>query len=150
LASIVGQGVGLAAHAQNHEMLNELQERERELAQLNQELKETNRGVLVLYSELEDRALELQQASEMKTRFFSSVTDELRTPLNLIVSLAGLLILRIDGELTAEQESKFSSSSVQRRISQRSSMMLVSLDDRPTPFGGRICGLTENRVRLCE
>jgi CheY-like chemotaxis protein/nitrogen-specific signal transduction histidine kinase len=63
-----------------------------------------NRGVMVLYSELEDRALELQQASEMKTRFISGVTHELRTPLNSIVSLAGLLIRRIDGELTAEQE----------------------------------------------
>lgn len=82
----------------------ELREREDELAQLNQELKETNRGVMVLYSELEDRAQELQQASEMKTRFISSITHELRTPLNSIVSLAGLLIRRIDGELTAEQE----------------------------------------------
>lgn len=95
------------AHAQNRDMLrllNDLRERERELTQLNQELKETNRGVMVLYAELEDRALELQQASEMKTRFISGVTHELRTPLNSIVSLAGLLIRRIDGELTPEQE----------------------------------------------
>ena len=83
---------------------SELLDREDELAQLNQELKETNRGVMVLYSELEDRAQELQQASEMKTRFISGVTHELRTPLNSIVSLAALLIRRIDGELTAEQE----------------------------------------------
>lgn len=114
LAAASTQDLGAAVHTQNHEMmrlLNELRgreieliDRERELSQLNQELKETNRGVLVLYSELEDRAQELQRASEMKTRFISGITHELRTPLNSIVSLAGLLIRRIDGELTAEQE----------------------------------------------
>lgn len=107
IASIAPQDLGMAAHAQNREMirlLGELRERERELSQLNQELKETNRGVMMLYSELEDRAIELQQASEMKTRFISGVTHELRTPLNSIVSLSGLLIRRIDGELSAEQE----------------------------------------------
>lgn len=114
IGALASQDVGAAAHTQNHELirlLNELRERERELrereeelSQLNQELKETNRGVMVLYSELEDRAQELQQASEMKTRFISGITHELRTPLNSIVSLAGLLIRRIDGELTGEQE----------------------------------------------
>ena len=107
LAALGPQDASSALHAQNHEMmrlLSELRERERELSQLNQELKETNRGVMVLYAELEDRAQELQQASEMKSRFISGVTHELRTPLNSIVSLAGLLIRRVDGELTAEQE----------------------------------------------
>jgi signal transduction histidine kinase len=114
LAALSAQDVGAAVHTQNHEVIrllnelrtreSELHEREDELAQLNQELKETNRGVMVLYSELEDRAQELQQVSEMKTRFISGVTHELRTPLNSIVSLAGLLVRRIDGELTAEQE----------------------------------------------
>lgn len=92
---------------QNQEMLHlleELRQRENELTQLNQELKETNRGVLVLYAELEDRAQALQHASEMKSRFVSGITHELRTPLNSIVSLTGLLMHRIDGELTPEQE----------------------------------------------
>ena len=114
LAALSAQDLGAAVHTQNHEVIRllnelrtregELREREDELAQLNQELKETNRGVMVLYSELEDRAQELQQVSEMKTRFISGISHELRTPLNSIVSLAGLLIRRIDGELTAEQE----------------------------------------------
>jgi signal transduction histidine kinase/ActR/RegA family two-component response regulator len=104
---ISSQDLPTAARSQDHEilrLLDELRERERELSQLNRELEETNRGVMVLYSELEDRAIELQQASEMKTRFVSGITHELRTPLNSIVSLAGLLIRRIDGELTLEQE----------------------------------------------
>src|ERR1700744_1204942 len=104
---MAAQDVPLAARAQDQEILRllaDLRDRERELTKLNRELEETNRGVMVLYSELEDRATELQQASEMKTRFVSGITHELRTPLNSIVSLAGLLIRRIDGELTAEQE----------------------------------------------
>src|ERR1700744_6520951 len=104
---MAAQDVPLAARAQDQEILRllaDLRDRERELTKLNRELEETNRGVMVLYSELEDRAIELQQASEMKTRFVSGITHELRTPLNSIVSLAGLLIRRIDGELTSEQE----------------------------------------------
>jgi signal transduction histidine kinase len=92
---------------QNHELMNllgDLRGRESELKRLNQELEETNRGVLVLYAELEDKALAVQHASEMKTRFLSGVTHELRTPLNSIVSLSRLLLHRVDGELNPEQE----------------------------------------------
>ena len=92
---------------QNHELMTllaDLRLRESELTHLNQELEETNRGVLVLYAELEDKSLAVQHASEMKTRFLSGVTHELRTPLNSIVSLSRLLLHRVDGELNAEQE----------------------------------------------
>ena len=92
---------------QSHELLNllnDLRSREAELERLNGELEETNRGVLVLYAELEDRAQAVQHASEMKTRFLSGVTHELRTPLNSIVSLSRLLLQRIDGELNLEQQ----------------------------------------------
>ncbi len=92
---------------QNQELmqvLDQLRMRETELERLNQELEETNRGVMVLYSELEDKAEAVQQANEMKTRFLSSVTHELRTPLNSIVSLSRLLMERTDGDLGPEQE----------------------------------------------
>ncbi len=92
---------------QNQELLgllNDLRARESELHTLNVELEETNRGVLVLYAELADKAQAVQAASEMKTRFLSGVTHELRTPLNSIVSLARLMIGHSDGPLNAEQE----------------------------------------------
>ncbi len=92
---------------QNQELLrllNENRARESELRVLNEELAETNRGVLVLYAELEDKARAVQQASETKTRFLSGVTHELRTPLNSIVSLTRLLLSHSDGPLTPEQE----------------------------------------------
>ena len=86
------------------QLLEQLRLRETELGRLNQELEETNRGVMVLYSELEDKAETVQQANDMKTRFLSTVTHELRTPLNSIVSLSRLLLQHTDGDLSAEQE----------------------------------------------
>ena len=91
---------------QNQELLKTLQElrsRQEELELLNRELEDTNRGVVALYAELDERADYLRRASELKTKFLSNVSHEFRTPLNSIVSLARLLMDRLDGELTAEQ-----------------------------------------------
>lgn len=96
---------------QNQEILRtleELRQRSSELAQLNSELEDTNRGVVALYAELDDRAEYLQRASELKTRFLSNMTHEFRTPLNAILSLSQMLLDRIDGELTSEQEKQVS------------------------------------------
>ena len=74
-----------------------------ELSRLSRELDETNRGVVALYAELDERADELRRADHAKTRFLSNVSHELRTPLNSIRALAGLLLDRLDGPLTEEQ-----------------------------------------------
>ncbi|MFZ0704035.1 MAG: ATP-binding protein [Candidatus Korobacteraceae bacterium] len=92
---------------QNQELLKTLQElrsRQEELTLLNRELEDTNRGVVALYAELDERADYLRRASELKTKFLSNVSHEFRTPLNSIISLARLLMDRLDGELTTEQE----------------------------------------------
>ena len=81
-----------------------LREREEELAALNAELAETNKGVLALYAELDDNAVQLRHASELKSRFLSYMSHEFRTPLGSIRSLARLLLDRMDGPLTSEQE----------------------------------------------
>jgi signal transduction histidine kinase/DNA-binding response OmpR family regulator len=91
---------------QNQELLKTLQElraRQEELELLNRELEDTNRGVVALYAELDERADYLRRASELKTKFLSNVSHEFRTPLNSIVSLARLLMDRMDGDLSAEQ-----------------------------------------------
>jgi signal transduction histidine kinase len=75
-----------------------------EVQRLNAELEETNRGVLALYAELDDRAEELRRASEYKSRFLSVISHELRTPLTSVLNLSRLLLDRTDGELTPEQE----------------------------------------------
>lgn len=92
---------------QNQELLRaleELRKREEQLTQLNHELEDTNRGVVALYAELDEKAASLKQANELKTRFLSNMSHEFRTPLNSILSLSRMLLERVDGELTSEQE----------------------------------------------
>ena len=95
------------AREQNREILRALQEaRERqiEVERLNLELAETNRGVLALYAELDERAADLARASELKSRFLSNMSHELRTPLNSILNISRLLLDQLDGPLNPEQE----------------------------------------------
>ena len=92
--------------AQDRELITslaDLQEREAEADRLNRELEDTNRGVVALYSELEQKAEELRGASEMKSRFLSHMSHEFRTPLNSIMALTRLLIDGVDGPLNTEQ-----------------------------------------------
>jgi signal transduction histidine kinase/DNA-binding response OmpR family regulator len=92
---------------QNRELLrtlDELKAHQNELAHLNRELDETNRGVVALYAELDDKADFLQRASELKSHFLSNMSHEFRTPLNSIMALSGILFDRLDGELSSEQE----------------------------------------------
>jgi signal transduction histidine kinase len=82
----------------------ELLERHAQIESLNQELAETNRGVVALYAELDDRAAELRDVSELKSRFLSYMSHEFRTPLGAIRSITRILLDQMDGPLTEEQE----------------------------------------------
>jgi signal transduction histidine kinase len=72
-------------------------------ATLQQELEETNRGVLALYAELDEQAAQLKQASELKSRFLSYMSHEFRSPLGAVRSITRLLLDELDGPLNAEQ-----------------------------------------------
>lgn len=72
--------------------LDELQRKQEELAHLNHELEDTNRGVLALYAELDEKADHLRRADELKSRFLSNMTHEFRTPVNSIIGLADLMV----------------------------------------------------------
>ncbi len=92
---------------QNQEILHaftELQQRQEELGRLNRELEDTNRGVVALYAELDEKATHLRRADELKSRFLSNMSHEFRTPLNSILALSRLLLDRSDGDLSPEQE----------------------------------------------
>ncbi|MDQ1035545.1 signal transduction histidine kinase [Streptomyces sp. V3I8] len=72
-------------------------------SELTQELEATNSGVLALHSELEDKRQQLQEASEAKTRFWTNISHELRTPVNSVVALSSLLLGPGSAALTDEQ-----------------------------------------------
>ncbi|HEU5133738.1 MAG TPA: ATP-binding protein [Steroidobacteraceae bacterium] len=78
--------------------------RDADIAALREELEETNRGVLALYAELDDKAAELREATELKSRFLSYMSHEFRTPLTSMSSITGILLSRMDGPLTPEQQ----------------------------------------------
>lgn len=108
-ASVLGAGAGdpyRELEVQNHELIRALEElrvREADLEALNRELEETNRGVLALYAELDDKAESLRRASDERSRFLSNVTHELRTPLSSIMALCRLLLSESGASLGVEQ-----------------------------------------------
>ncbi|HEY3824212.1 MAG TPA: ATP-binding protein [Bryobacteraceae bacterium] len=114
LARIAGSLAGERPHDpmqelqfQNQELLRALDEvraRQQELTRVNRELEDTNRGVVALYAELDEKADHLRRADELKSKFLSNMSHEFRSPLNSILALSGLLRSRSDGPLTGEQE----------------------------------------------
>jgi signal transduction histidine kinase/ActR/RegA family two-component response regulator len=110
--------------AQNQELLDSLENVEtqrKELLRLNEELEDTNRGVLALYKELSDeleetnrgvvalyaelneKSTQLDAVNQAKTRFWSTISHELRGPINSVIGLAGLLTEPGAEPLTDEQ-----------------------------------------------
>lgn len=83
--------------------LSELRARQEELNLLNRELEDTNRGVVALYAELEDRADYLRRTAELKSAFLSNMSHEFRTPLNSIISLTRMLSDASSPALSSEQ-----------------------------------------------
>jgi len=110
--------------AQNQELIDTLEDVEsqrKELLRLNEELEETNRGVMALYKELSDeleetnrgvvalyaelneKSTQLKAVNEAKTRFWSTISHELRSPINSVIGLARLLAEPDSDPLTDEQ-----------------------------------------------
>jgi signal transduction histidine kinase len=96
---------------QNRELLQameDLRRRQEELVQVNRELEDTNRGVVALYAELDEKAEYLRHADLLKSTFLSHMSHEFRTPLNSIMALSKILEDRLDGPLTDEQTKQVS------------------------------------------
>jgi len=69
---------------------------------------------------LQEKNIELENASLAKDRFLASMSHELRTPLNAIIGFTGTLLMRLPGPLTNDQDK-------QLRTIQISSKHLLSL-----------------------
>jgi signal transduction histidine kinase len=86
------------------ELRAQLAKQRSDIAFLETELDETNKGVLALYAELDENAVQLREAADLKSRFLSYMSHEFRTPLASITSISDILIGGMDGPLTAEQQ----------------------------------------------
>ena len=91
--------------------------------ELSQELEETNRGVVALYGELDEKSRLLREASESKTRFWSNISHELRTPINSVIGLSHILLDPGSDPLTAEQRRQVS------LVSAAGNMLLMLVDE---------------------
>ena len=74
--------------------------------EISAELEETNRGVVALYAELDDRSAKLRDASEAKTRFLANVSHEMRAPVTAILGLVRLITDPGSDPLTEEQRTQ--------------------------------------------
>ncbi len=91
---------------QNQELLQvleELRRKQEDLSVLNHELEDTNRGVVALYAELDEKADHLRRADHLKTRFLSNMSHEFRTPVNSILALSNLLLNRKDSTMDTDE-----------------------------------------------
>jgi signal transduction histidine kinase/CheY-like chemotaxis protein len=128
---------------QNQELLrtlDELQARQEELERVNRELEDTNRGVVALYAELEERADHLRRADDLKTRFLSNMTHEFRTPVNSILALIGLLADRIGASPEQKDEVFYIRKSAQQLSDLVDDLLDIAkveagkIEVRPSPF----------------
>jgi signal transduction histidine kinase len=104
---LAGQLAGQLAEEPSQEirrLQGDVAERDHRIVELTEELAETNRGVMALYNELDDRAEYQRQAAWLRTRLLSEMGHELRTPLHSLSTISQFLIDRLDGELNPEQD----------------------------------------------
>lgn len=96
---------------QNQELIKayeELSKKQEELIKANKDLEERNKVILALNRELEEKNAQLSLLNKTRAQFISNLTHEFRTPINSILALSRILLDRIDGPLTSEQEKQVS------------------------------------------
>src|SRR5581483_11815055 len=108
--------------------LEDLNSRQQELVRLNRELEDTNRGVVALYAELDERADHLRRA------------DEFRTRVNSILALTTLLAERLGTPPDTKDEVHFIRQAAEQLSDLVNDLLDIAkveagkIDVRPAPF----------------
>jgi signal transduction histidine kinase/CheY-like chemotaxis protein len=92
----------------------------RDLERKKFEFEKRNREIDEAHRQLEEVKKSVLEANRLKSEFLSNMSHELRTPLNSILALSSILLARMDGELTEEQEKQI-------RIIEKSGKSLLGL-----------------------
>lgn len=82
----------------------ELESANEELQQHYEELELSQEELLTSNEELSQANERVMEADRLKSEFLANMSHELRTPLNSVIALSGILLARMDGDLTEEQE----------------------------------------------
>ncbi len=108
------------AHEELQAANEELQQNYEELEHTNEELQSTTEELQTTNEDLSQANDRVMEADRLKSEFLANMSHELRTPLNSILALSGILIARMDGDLTEEQDK-------QVKIIQKSGKNLLEL-----------------------
>lgn len=93
-----------ATFAQVSGTMAEISELHRNAERQRRELADSQLALVSMHAEIDDKNDALRRASDVKSRVVTNVSHEFRTPINSILGITQLLLDRLDGELTDEQE----------------------------------------------
>ncbi|BCY19454.1 hypothetical protein hrd7_33030 (plasmid) [Leptolinea sp. HRD-7] len=111
-SSLAAQAAVAIQNARLHEALrqhaDELEERvalrTTELARRVAEVEALNRSAQQLNEDLKEAVKKAESADRLKSAFLATMSHELRTPLNSIIGFTGILLQKLVGPLSEEQE----------------------------------------------
>jgi len=105
-AAVAIQNAGLHERVLRHadELEARVTERTVELAKRVSEVEALNKSMQDLNTSLQDAVRKAESADRLKSAFLATMSHELRTPLNSIIGFTGILLQKMVGPLSDEQE----------------------------------------------
>jgi PAS domain S-box-containing protein len=105
-AAVAIQNAKLHESLQHHaeELEERVTERTAELARRVSEVEALNRSARQLNEDLKEAVKKAESADRLKSAFLATMSHELRTPLNSIIGFTGILLQKLVGPLSEEQE----------------------------------------------